>query len=226
MSCARLLVALALCLGAAVAFGEQLPPFPTCAATSGPGSSDDTGFAPRENDRLWLCEEGQDKAAAFLSESVFKCYRTEFDDAGRATCIAKARSRLLSSLPGPSNAYPCPACLDRPAMMDEIVVRYRAFADRVMCDGGMSACQKKVLQAAGRLSLRIIGMHMGLWAKINKGGCTQPFEDHAKHLFYSQTKRVVDCPACLDLTTYANDVEYDVDSHNGEIFCATESDLR
>ncbi len=78
------------------------------------------------------------------------------------------------------------------------------------------------------MSLRLIGMHMGYWALIYKGGCIQPMEDVAKRQLRDRLKRVGDCPPCLDmslegLSAFANEVEADVASHNGEIFCATES---
>ena len=224
------LVVLAICLSTASAFGaELLPPFPTCAPTSA-GSSDDTGFAPDARHMFFLCEEGMDKAAAYFAEAVIVCYRKAATEPDRDACIEKARQRWLSTLPGPTNFYPCPACLDRPAIMNQVAVRYREFAERIYCDGGASRCQAKGAFVAGRFARRIMGLHMGLWPRIYRGTCTQPFEDAAKKEFYRKFRNLAqsqgDCPPCLDLTTFADDMERDVDSHNGDIFCATESELR
>ena len=228
MRAALLIVVLAACLQSAAASAEPLPPFPACATT--PGSSDDTGYALIQQHQYWLCEEGLCKASAYVSEGVFRCYRKELTEPARSECIARIRDRwLFNHLPKESNSYVCPDCLDRATVLDNVIARYRAFAERIVCAGGTSKCEKKVLGAAGRMSLRIIGMHMGYWSLIYKGGCIQPMEDVAKRQFRDRLKRVTDCPPCFDmsrpaLTTFADEVEHDVASHNGEIFCATESE--
>ena len=225
MRLTQLIVVVVACLQSAICFAEpeQLPPFPQCATT--PGSSNDTGYALQAKHAFWVCEEGLCKASAYVSEGVFRCYKKHLDEPGRAACITRVRDRWFNHLPNLVN-FTCPDCLERMTILNDIITRYRAFADKIVCDGAVNACQKKVLLAAGRMSLRIIGMHMGYWQLIYHGGCIQPMEDVAKRQFYDRIKRVTDCPPCLDLTTFADDVERDADTHNGDIFCATESELR
>ena len=195
------------------AYAEELRPF-ACAS----------GFTNHSKHVIWGAVQGTDKAASYLAKSVFRCYER---GAGpeREECIQRVRDRhhaWTQAFTGVS-----PECLDREAIMDSTVARMRTFGDRIYCDGGASRCQKKAARVAGDLAIRLIGLHMGYFWDFWRGECCQKYEDVAKRKFERSITRLPDdCPPCLDLSTFADDLDQHVDDHNVETYCASESALR
>jgi hypothetical protein len=200
-------------LAVPAANAEPLVPF-TCA----------TGYTNLHRHTVWGNVQGTNKAAAYLARAVFRCYKKPVGP-DRDACIQKVRDRhYVWTLAFKGEL---PDCLDKAAIMDSTVARMRAFADRIYCAGGTTKCELHAARYAGNLSLRLIGLHMGYLAEYWDGECCQQFEDAPKRKFLRQVLKLPkDCPPCLDLATLADEMDQQIDDHNGETYCATESELR
>jgi hypothetical protein len=183
-----------------------------------------TGYTNLAQDVVWPSTQGTNKASAYLARVVFRCYKKPAGPE-REACIQYARDRhYVWTL---AFDLGVPQCLDKAAIMDSTVARMRAFADRIYCDGGSSRCQHAAARLAGDFAIRMIGLHMGYWQDLWKGVCCQKYEDTAIAKFNNKLKRLPqDCPPCFDMTTFATDFDQDVDAHNEESYCASESERR
>jgi hypothetical protein len=207
------LIVIASAMMGGAANAEPLRPF-TCA----------TGFTNATQHVVFGNVQGVNKAAAYLARVVIHCYKKKTVEQ-REACIVKARDRHYQWTL--AFKYNKPDCLDKAAIIDSTIARMRSFADRIYCDGGHSKCQKRAATVSGDLALRLIGLHMGYWQPFwVDGTCCQVYEDPAKLKFNNQLERLPDdCPPCLDMTTFADDLDQHIDDHNGETYCATESEL-
>lgn len=193
---------------------EQLRPF-TCA----------TGYTNTLNHVVFGSIQGTNKAAAYLARSFFRCYKKKTVEL-REACITKTRARHYKWTQ--QWLYNVPECLDRAGIMDQTIARMRTFAERIYCDGGHSKCQSAAVRLTGDFALRMIGLHMGYWGPFwNSGVCCQEYEDAPILKFNNQLEKLPDdCPPCMDMTTFATDLDQHIDDHNGDTYCATESALR
>ena len=209
-------IVMILAVPAANADPEPLPPF-TCA----------TGYTNLHQHTVWGNVQGTNKAAAYLARAVFRCYKEPIG-AERDACIQKVRDRHYTWTLAFKGELP--DCLDKAAIMDSTVARMRVFADRIYCAGGMTKCELHAARYAGNLSLRLIGLHMGYLQAFWDGECCQQFEDPPKQKFFRQAiKLPKDCPPCLNptiLTDLADEMDQQIDDHNGDTYCASESNLR
>jgi hypothetical protein len=207
-------IMLSVMLGAGVANAEQLRPY-TCA----------TGWANAWEHIVWPQTQGVNKAGAYLARAVFNCY-TKPAGEKREKCIEKQRKRHYEWVQ--AFKFNNPDCLDKAYVMDSTVRRMRAFADRIFCDGGESKCQKAATRHAGTLAIRLIGLHMGYWTDFwQNGTCCHVYEEPAIVKFNNQLEKLPDdCPPCLDIATFARDLQQNVDDHNYEPYCASESPTR
>jgi hypothetical protein len=69
---------------------------------------------------------------------------------------------------------------------------------------------------------------MGYWQSFwTDGTCCQVYEDPAKLKFNNHLERLPDdCPPCMDMTTFADDLDQHIDDHNGDTYCVSESVVR
>ena len=194
----------------APAYAEELRSF-ACAS----------GFTNHSRHVIFGSVQGTNKAASYLAQGVFRCYDRPAGPE-REECMQRVRDRHHTwSLAFTGVA---PDCLDRETVMDSTVARMRTFGDRIYCDGGTSRCQQRAARVAGGLAIRLIGLHLGYFWDFWHGECCQKFEDVAKRKFQRRIARLPDdCPPCLDLSTFADDLDQHIDDHNVETYCASES---